>query len=796
MRAIHFWASLSVGLLVLVYGADVCSTVYDAIVAYQSEVTTAVNELKLVDADIQNSRYPTLGANETIAISMLNALGPNITLNNDRVAALQAEDASVHVEIIVLEAQARNVSVYGENMTQPLLNYVKELNGVDAVILSQSKTIESSVSLVNVSAINLVSVVNLFESRVNDSTEAIGANLLSLNESIYAIQDESRRLDNNSQNHKNDIQQLENRDVSFWETLRNWDLNVSRLDEVKTMITESPGENFTLLLTRLSEISSKDVEVAAQNVLISGNLSSMWQTESQLWNKTSGINRTRLLELEAKPGPLYGTYEEIYSTEDIYVSSPKTDPSTNSDIKRFSERAKDVAILVSSFMVLFACIGTRMVEIGSVLSTDVRMTTLRILFEFSIASFGFLLIGQTFFDGDDDHGLVGLETTFVDSHDFVRLAFMMSLVFLGVSLFSGSVAGRARFVVHGMCAFVFSSFVFPLSAHWLWAKHGVSKSLGVIDLFGVSVVQIPAGMMSWMCSWCVGPRLGRFDKKYQKLELVGYSSCFRAIGSILQQFGLSGAVVGMSCLLDNDRNVGVVLSQTIHRALSNCIIGGCVGFLSFLLSDYVLLDEDDENMTRRIQRTTPSEIELWVCCRGGVTSMLAGAHVFEPIPSVIVAFFGGVIALLTHRQFAWSHTIDDVVSSVATNLVSGTWGLLSVGLFAATSFVGTTSSSHDQSLLESGTFDLMWKQAAVVVAECLLSAIFTLATLGFIRIFVPSLRSSLKVEGQSLNLVRKLHFREVVGPSSQAAKSKRIVPMDHDNPKVVKRMLSLLPRKR
>jgi hypothetical protein len=233
----------------------------------------------------------------------------------------------------------------------------------------------------------------------------------------------------------------------------------------------------------------------------------------------------------------------------------------------------------------------------------------------------------------------------------------------------------------------------------------------------------------------------------------------------------------------------------------------------------------------------PSEIELWVCCRGGVTSMLAGAHVFDPIPAVVVSFFGGVISLLAHRQLAWSHTIDDVVSSMATNLISGTWAMLSVGLFAATSFVAATSSSHDQSLLETGTFDLMWKQAAVLVAEVFLSGISTLATLGFVRIFVPSLRSSLKVEGQSLNLVRKLHFREVVGSGSHRGKLKGRAPADHDkyemtshsvhtnnemfhpqpnhlfllffhsltnagyfvqldSPKELKRMLSLLPRKR
>jgi hypothetical protein len=196
-------------------------------------------------------------------------------------------------------------------------------------------------------------------------------------------------------------------------------------------------------------------------------MSSMWLIEAQLWNKTNGINRTRLLQLEEEAGPLYGTYEEQYATEEIYVNIVKTDPAKNDDIKRFSERAKDVAILVSSSMLLgrisiprhhfsstsfalfcvlvnlcvadnpnpsilrvvfvdtVACIGTRMIELGSVLPNDVRKTILRIFFELSVGSFGFLLMGQTFFDGEDDLGLIGLETTFVDSHEFVRLAFMV-----------------------------------------------------------------------------------------------------------------------------------------------------------------------------------------------------------------------------------------------------------------------------------------------------------------------------------------------------------------------------------
>lgn len=340
-------------------------------------------------------------------------------------------------------------------------------------------------------------------------------------------------------------------------------------------------------------------------------------------------------------------------------------------------------VLVCTVLVLLMQGGFLCLEAGLVRSKNSINVALKNIIDICITGLFFWAFGYAVMFGASHKGWFGTSGFFLEGIQEPSAVglFLFQLTFCSTSatIVSGAIAERTRFISYIIITIFISALIYPLFGHWAWGgafagKPGWLGRLGFVDFAGASVVHCVGGWISLSAVLVVGPRIGRFGKKGDRIS--GHNLPVAALGVLLLFVGWFGFNGGSA------RELNDLVPQIMVNTMLSALAGGCFALVYSWMCHGNTLSED-----------------IITGILSGLVAITAACHAVVPIYAVLVGCVGSFISLTVTRWLA-RLGIDDVVGAVPIHAGSGIWGTLAVALFGNPHILGTGLSRYDQLLVQ------------------------------------------------------------------------------------------------
>lgn len=394
-------------------------------------------------------------------------------------------------------------------------------------------------------------------------------------------------------------------------------------------------------------------------------------------------------------------------------------------------------MLISTALVMLMTIpGVALFYGGLTKKVNVLNTMFLSLIAFSVTSIIWVLYGYQFAFGETMMGIIGnpanllfsgiavdsLATLAPTIPSTVYIAFQMTFAAITIALISGAVVERMKFSSWLVFVVLWVSLVYVPIAHWVWGG-GFLFELGALDFAGGTVVHLNSGIAALVLAILLGKRK---DTKLLPHQL-GYS----VIGAALLWFGWFGFNAGSALTAGGLAGSAFIATNTAAAA----------GMISWVIIDY-------------LKTGKPTLL-------GALSGAIAGLVAITPAAGFVTVQAAIIIGLLTsvvsYFGIAWLKPrlgYDDALDVFGIHGLSGLWGAIATGLFAAP-FINSLGTGLFYGNPEQLVTQLM--AVGVVVAY---SAIATLI-IGLVLKYTIGLRVEDKheIEGLDTNLHEESGYR-------------------------------------
>lgn len=380
-----------------------------------------------------------------------------------------------------------------------------------------------------------------------------------------------------------------------------------------------------------------------------------------------------------------------------------------------SEQGVDILwVLLSAVLVAFMQPGFTALEAGATRAKNSISTAIKNLSDFLIAFLIFVFFGASMMLGNSLGGWLGWQPLFFYQYsltDLTLVLFHAMFASTAVTIISGAVAERTKYVSYLIIAVIVSLFIYPIQAHWIWHESGWLAQLGFIDFAGSTVVHSVGGWAALAAILIIGPRIGRFDDDAQSHRFEHSNLAYSALGVFLIWLGWIGFNGGSVLALN------VLTGQVILNTMIAGAMGGISGLvISRLLKGYYQVDA------------------IMYGILSGLVAITASAHLANPYASVGIGILG-YLAYLVGQNVLAKLKIDDAIEAVPVHLFAGVAGTLAIPFL-----------QNDKPIVEQLQIQLLG-----IVSVGLLSFLVTFAMLWIINRFIP-LRVSESDEIMGLNI--------------------------------------------
>ena len=314
--------------------------------------------------------------------------------------------------------------------------------------------------------------------------------------------------------------------------------------------------------------------------------------------------------------------------------------------------------IAAAILVLSMQVGFLLLESGSVRERNTVNVAQKNTADIAVCWVLFLLFGYTL--------AFGIPTPlWTDQSDIASFAdFLFQLGFCGatVTIVSGAVAERMKFVGYLAIAVVMAGFIYPLVAAGAWgnlfsdAHPAPLANLGFVDFAGGTVVHGVAGAVSLAAVLIIGSRSGRFNEDGSVNPMPGHSPVMQMAGALLLIIGWLGFNGGS--LAPTDPAFGTTLLNTATAAAFGALTGLVLG---------AWLDHGVFNPGRTVNGSL-----------GGLVAVTACAGFASVAASVALGIAGAALALLGAHWLTYRCKIDDPLDVVAVHGLCGLFGTLCV----------------------------------------------------------------------------------------------------------------------
>lgn len=323
-------------------------------------------------------------------------------------------------------------------------------------------------------------------------------------------------------------------------------------------------------------------------------------------------------------------------------------------------------MLVSTALVMLMTVpGVALFYGGLTKKENVLNTMFLSLIAFAVTSIIWVLYGYQFAFGADIMGFIGSPVNLLMNGvgvntaaalaptipDFLYIAFQLTFAAITVALISGAVVERMKFSAWLAFIVLWVSLVYVPVAHWVWGG-GFLAQLGALDFAGGTVVHINSGVAALALVYLLGKR--------KDTRLLPHNLGYSVIGASLLWFGWFGFNAGSALTAGGLAASAFLVTNTAAAA----------GMVSWVIMDYLKVGK-------------PTVL-------GGISGAVAGLVAITPaagfvtVPAaLIIGLVTSVISYLAVSYLKPRLGYDDALDVFGIHGMSGIWGSVATGLFAA-----------------------------------------------------------------------------------------------------------------
>lgn len=323
-------------------------------------------------------------------------------------------------------------------------------------------------------------------------------------------------------------------------------------------------------------------------------------------------------------------------------------------------------MLVSTALVMLMTVpGVALFYGGLTKKENVLNTMFLSLIAFAVTSIIWVLYGYQLAFGADIMGFIGSPVNLLMDGvgvntaaalaptipDFLYIAFQLTFAAITVALISGAVVERMKFSAWLAFIVLWVSLVYVPVAHWVWGG-GFLAQLGALDFAGGTVVHINSGVAAIALVYLLGKR--------KDTRLLPHNLGYSVIGASLLWFGWFGFNAGSALTAGGLAASAFLVTNTAAAA----------GMVSWVIMDYLKVGK-------------PTIL-------GGISGAVAGLVAITPaagfvtVPAaLIIGLVTSVISYLAVSYLKPRLGYDDALDVFGIHGMSGIWGSVATGLFAA-----------------------------------------------------------------------------------------------------------------
>ncbi len=350
--------------------------------------------------------------------------------------------------------------------------------------------------------------------------------------------------------------------------------------------------------------------------------------------------------------------EEIITYENVAVN-----------IGELAKSADTVWVLIAAALVMFMQPGFAMIEAGFTRAKNAANILMKNIMDFSFGSLFFWIIGFSIMFGATNGGFIGKINLFgsgIEDGDLPGFAFLIfQTVFAATAatIVSGAMAERTEFKVYVIFSIVITTFIYPISGHWIWGDGWLaSLEIPFHDFAGSTVVHSVGAWVGLAGAATLGPRIGKYNGKPNAIP--GHNLAMGALGVFILWFGWFGFNPGSQLASSGMENALAISHIFVTTNLS-----AAAGVVGALTTVWILYKKPTLSLTLN-------------GALAGLVAITAGTDIVSPGGAVIIGLLSGVILVFSVSFFDRVLRIDDPVGAISVHGVCGAFGTIMVGFFA------------------------------------------------------------------------------------------------------------------
>lgn len=399
-----------------------------------------------------------------------------------------------------------------------------------------------------------------------------------------------------------------------------------------------------------------------------------------------------------------------------FAEEPTTITSLKEALAEKTVALDTVWTLIAAALVMFMQAGFAMLETGFTRAKNACNVLMKNLMDFCFGTIAFWIIGfgimfgagnllfgtSGFFLKDTGETFASLDWTQVP----LECKYFFQLVFCATAatIVSGAMAERTKFIGYIIFSIAISAFIYPVVGHWIWGGGWLAEA-GMWDFAGSTVVHCVGGWIALTGAVMLGPRIGKYNPDGSSNAIRGHSIPLATLGVFILWFGWFGFNPGST----------MAAVPSIAHIATTTNLAAAAGAIAAMITAWKMFGKPDTSMALN-------------GVIAGLVAITAPCAFVSAASAVCIGLVAGVLVVLSVVFFDKVLHVDDPVGAISAHAVCGTWGTLSLGLFAQDVFSpGTTGNG----LFFGGGWKLLGAQALGVVSVF----VWCMAT-GFLLFFV------------------------------------------------------------